>query len=74
MPNDADEQSRLDYQHMIYRYALDDRLYVSPLLADGVKSILDVGCGTGRWCIDVAEQNPDALVVGFDLRQVRCMQ
>jgi ubiquinone/menaquinone biosynthesis C-methylase UbiE len=30
-------------------------------------AILDVGCGTGRWAMEVAWQFPDAQVVGVDL-------
>ncbi len=33
--------------------------------------ILDVGCGTGDWCLDVAFEMPLACVVGIDLSQTQ---
>lgn len=67
-PNDVSEQNRLDYQHQLFRFALDGRLYLAPLDHHKIKDVLDVGCGTGKWCKDVAEETPHAQVVGFDLR------
>lgn len=34
---------------------------------NGPLSILDVGCGTGRWAMELAQQFPDANVMGVDL-------
>lgn len=62
------EQNRLDYQHRLFRFALDGRLYLAPLPDGSIRDVLDVGCGTGNWCIDVAKELPNAQVVGFDLR------
>lgn len=55
-------------QHHIYRQALDDRLFLAPLQKDKIQDVLDVGCGTGLWCIDMADDLPSAQVLGFDLR------
>ena len=71
LPNDANEQDRLDMQHHLYRIALDDQLFLAPMVDTNVRNVLDVGCGTGLWAIDVAESLPEAKVVGFDLRCVR---
>jgi SAM-dependent methyltransferase len=39
-----------------------------PVLEDSVwTSILDVGCGPGRWALDVATERPKAKVTGIDL-------
>ena len=57
-------------QHHIYRFALDNKLFLAPLPKEGLHDVLDVGCGTGLWCIDVADENPQAQVLGFDLRLV----
>ena len=73
LPNDENEQDRLDMQHQIYRYALDGRLYRAPLSKEMIRNVLDVGCGTGKWCIDTAEEVPHAQVQGFDLRWVHAV-
>lgn len=70
MPNDANEQDRLDFQHRLYCFALDGKLFLAPLSNEQIQDVLDVGCGTGKWCTDVAEELPHAKVVGFDLRLV----
>lgn len=70
MPNDEHEQDRLDMQHQIYRIALDDKLFLAPVTKEKLLDVLDVGCGTGIWCIDVADENPQAQVLGIDLRSV----
>jgi ubiquinone/menaquinone biosynthesis C-methylase UbiE len=31
-------------------------------------NVLDVGCGTGLWAIEFAEEHPSAKVLGTDLR------
>jgi ubiquinone/menaquinone biosynthesis C-methylase UbiE len=33
--------------------------------------ILDVGTGSGAWCIEVAEENPETIVRGIDLSPVQ---
>ena len=70
MPNDEQEQERLDMQHQIYRMALDDKLFLAPVANEKLLDVLDVGCGTGMWCIDVSDENPQAQVLGIDLRCV----
>jgi methylase of polypeptide subunit release factors len=55
-------------QHQIYQTALNGRLYLAPIAKEDVLEVLDVGCGTGMWCIDVADELPQAQVLGFDLR------
>ncbi len=70
LPNDENEQDRLNLQHHLCRIALNGRLYLCPLPKDEIHDVLDVGCGTGLWCIDVADELPHAQVLGFDLRYV----
>jgi hypothetical protein len=53
LPNDEQEQDRLDMMHHIYSLMLGGKLHLSPL--DDPQHILDVGCGTGIWVIDMAE-------------------
>jgi tRNA1(Val) A37 N6-methylase TrmN6 len=46
MPNDEQEQDRLDLQHHLFRLTAGGALYIAPVPRD-VQSCLDVGCGTG---------------------------
>lgn len=64
LPKDLGENNRLDLQHYLFRYVLSGD-YVAPI--GQPTSILDVGCGTGRWGADMARQFPNASVVGVDI-------
>jgi SAM-dependent methyltransferase len=58
------EINRLDRQHVLLFSALHSNI-VAPV--EHPTHILDVGCGTGRWCREVAETFPQAQVIGLDL-------
>jgi methylase of polypeptide subunit release factors len=60
---------RLDVMHHIYNMLLGGRLYVAPL--DRPQRILDIGTGTGIWAIDIADQFPEAEVIGTDLSPIQ---
>lgn len=51
--------------------AIDGKLYLSPIAKEDLIDVLDVGCGTGMWCIDVADDVPNAEVLGFDLSPIQ---
>ncbi|WP_069802820.1 class I SAM-dependent methyltransferase [Thermogemmatispora onikobensis] len=68
LPKDLGEVNRLDFQHYILRAALRGN-YLAPLQQP--RRILDVGCGTGQWAFELAQQFPQAEVVGLDLEQVK---
>ena len=55
-----------DTQHQIYYITLGKKLSAAPLDPQ-IKSVLDLGCGTGIWAIDVANQFPSVKVVAMDL-------
>jgi ubiquinone/menaquinone biosynthesis C-methylase UbiE len=63
LPNNIEEVNRLDLQHYILHF-LTKSNYFAPISQPD--SILDVGCGTGRWASEMAEQFPHARIVGFD--------
>lgn len=64
LPKDMDEVNRLDFQHYMMRFALRGN-YAAPVGTPD--SILDVGSGTGRWAVEMAELFPQARVVGVDV-------
>ncbi len=64
LPKDMGETNRLDFQHYMLRYALKGN-YAAPLR--NPRDILDVGCGAGRWAIEMAQQFPTARVIGMDI-------
>lgn len=69
LPSDDLEIHRLDFQHYLLRYALQGN-YSAPITTNPQRypaSILDVGCGTGRWAVEMALQFPTANVIGVDL-------
>lgn len=69
LPKDVLETGRLDFQFYLIRSILHGN-HASPLRND-VTSILDVGCGTGRWVIEMARTFPGAQVVGLDIELPR---
>ncbi len=46
-------------------------LYLAPIVDP--KTVLDIGTGTGIWAIEMADQYPDATVIGTDLSPVQPM-
>nr|XP_036579209.1 methyltransferase domain-containing protein [Colletotrichum truncatum]KAF6786695.1 methyltransferase domain-containing protein [Colletotrichum truncatum] len=68
-PNDEVENDRLDLQHHLFLLTFDNKLGFAPPNDAGWKGgrVLDVGTGTGIWCIDFGDEHPEADVLGFDL-------
>jgi SAM-dependent methyltransferase len=64
LPKDDQEISRLDFQHYMLRYAFKGN-YLAPV--SNPRDILDVGCGSGRWPMEMALVFPNANVVGVDV-------
>ncbi len=64
LPSDGEEINRLDFQHYMLRYALKGN-FAAPV--GQPLAILDVACGTGRWCAEMAALYPQANVVGLDM-------
>lgn len=76
MPNDLPEIQRLNEQHWILTQVKGGSLHRAPLpTAAENKSprILDMGCGSGIWCIEMAEAYPSAMIVGMDVSPVQPM-
>jgi hypothetical protein len=63
-PRHSAEIDRLDVQH----YALQEHLganYLAPISAPGL--VLDAGCGSGQWGLDICAEFPGASVIGLDV-------
>lgn len=64
LPKDLDETNRLDFQHYMLRSFFRSN-YLAPISQP--RDILDVGCGTGRWAMEMATEFLDANVIGADI-------
>ncbi|KAK1706016.1 S-adenosyl-L-methionine-dependent methyltransferase [Colletotrichum lupini] len=64
-PNDEKEADRLDLQHNVFLLTLDYRLGLAPIAQPEAKvgRVLDVGTGTGLWCVEFGDEHPDAEAV-----------
>ncbi|KAL8388154.1 hypothetical protein RB595_009419 [Gaeumannomyces hyphopodioides] len=73
LPNDEIENERLDLQHAMCVLTIDNQLYTCPAGKGGhqVHRALDVGCGTGIWTMDFADEHPEAQVIGVDLSPIQ---
>ena len=72
VPNDSIELEREDYQYEIIKIVLDGRLYLAPLSHESPpRRILDIGTGAGRWAIEMADEFPQAQIIGTDLSPVQ---
>ncbi|KAM0193803.1 hypothetical protein ACHAPI_007455 [Fusarium lateritium] len=73
VPNDDQENERLDLQHALFLRTFDDNLGFAPPNDPGadVKHVLDVGTGTGIWAMDYADEHPGAEVIGVDLSPIQ---
>lgn len=65
LPKDLQESNRLDLQHYMLKYALLGNNYLAPIQMP--QAVLDIGCGTGRWVVEMAQQFPQANIIGVDL-------
>ncbi|OHF01843.1 methyltransferase domain-containing protein [Colletotrichum orchidophilum] len=69
LPNDEQEQSRLDLQHAIALRIFDNELGLAPVSKPN--RVLDIGTGTGIWAIEFADRNPESEVLGTDLSPIQ---
>ncbi|KAJ4393416.1 hypothetical protein N0V93_002626 [Gnomoniopsis smithogilvyi] len=69
LPNDGDEQDRLDLQHHVSLLSLDGKLCLAPFKKTA--TVLDIGTGTGIWAIQFARLYPHTKVIGTDISLIQ---
>ncbi|KAH7176370.1 S-adenosyl-L-methionine-dependent methyltransferase [Dactylonectria macrodidyma] len=70
VPNDEEEQDRMDLVHHIYTLLLDGQLQLAPI-SKNTQRVLDLGTGTGIWAMAFADDYPSAEVFGTDLSPIQ---
>jgi len=71
IPNDEEEQDRLDLAHHVWLLTLRGDLYRAPLAEKPPQRALDIGAGTGIWTIEFGDMFPDCHVTGTDLSPIQ---
>ncbi|XPS68484.1 hypothetical protein M3J07_000764 [Ascochyta lentis] len=72
-PNDKLENDRLESQHVILSTLLGGN-WAAPIKSlphKRPKRVLDIGCGTGTWCIQMAKEFPRSEIQGIDLSYIQ---
>ncbi|CAG8551060.1 3342_t:CDS:2 [Paraglomus brasilianum] len=69
--NDTQEVERLNLQHTFIKHGFNGNFAapVDQILRSGVR-VLDVGCGSGTWILELAEEYPNSHFVGVDMSPV----
>lgn len=73
LPNDDAEQEREDMKHATVLTVCGEKLHFAPLPDDnpGSVRVLDMGTGTGIWCVDMGDLYPSAEITGVDLSPIQ---
>jgi SAM-dependent methyltransferase len=72
LPNDSAEQEREDMKHATVLTVCGGRLHFAPIPDSAPDTrILDIGTGTGAWCVDMGDLYPSAQIIGVDLSPIQ---
>ncbi|KAI7885585.1 S-adenosyl-L-methionine-dependent methyltransferase [Lichtheimia hyalospora FSU 10163] len=68
LPRDEEEQDRLNSEHFAIKALFSSNIlpYVEQRLPQNA-NILDIGCGSGSWVMEMAIEHPNAHVTGIDM-------
>jgi SAM-dependent methyltransferase len=58
-----------DLQHHLFRLTMNGTLFSAPVTK--FHNILDIATGTGIWAIEIAQEHPEAAVIGTDLSPIQ---
>ncbi|KAF4604739.1 hypothetical protein EYR40_003517 [Pleurotus pulmonarius] len=72
LPADDEELDRLDRQHLLFiqvmgKYPRVVRDYLTPAFPGDLRNVLDLGCGSGTWIMEIARDFPNCDAVAVDL-------
>ena len=70
-PCDEPEKDRMDIYHKLFLVARREHLHQAPIPQHWAPRILDIGCGTGIWAIDMADKYLNSEVYGLDLVNIQ---
>ncbi|KAG9547240.1 methyltransferase LaeA, partial [Aureobasidium melanogenum] len=75
-PHDEEERHRMDVYHNLFYDKAGLSLHSARLIPEVAHRprIMDLGCGTGFWAIDMGEQYPEGEVLGLDLANLQPAQ
>ncbi|RIB12522.1 S-adenosyl-L-methionine-dependent methyltransferase [Gigaspora rosea] len=70
MPSDEMELRRLEIAHVLKRFSWKGNFSapVEEILKNGKATVLDAGCGTGCWVLDLGQDFPNSTFVGIDIQ------
>ena len=68
LPNDKEEHERLDKMQLMCRSLIGGNI-LAPI-SPQPKNIIDVGAGSGAWCLEVAKDYPSTQVCGIDISPI----
>ncbi|KAL6408436.1 hypothetical protein AUP68_08293 [Ilyonectria robusta] len=69
--NDEKQNEAADINHHVQTLGLDGKLFLAPLDENKIKTVVDIGTGTGIWAIDFADEYPGAEVIGTDISPIQ---
>ncbi|KAH7012949.1 S-adenosyl-L-methionine-dependent methyltransferase [Ilyonectria destructans] len=69
--NDEKQNEAADINHHVQTLGLDGKLFLAPLDENKIKTVVDIGTGTGIWAIDFADEFPGADVIGTDISPIQ---
>ena len=70
LPNDSQEQDRLDVHYSMVRRIMNNKLNLAPI-PPSINRAVDLGTGTGLWAINFADAFPNTEVLGIDLSPIQ---